>query len=174
MFTNNLVSGITKTRVMSGAFAATLMAFSFSSWAAPLPGPACVFPQQGGEAAWAAAQDNAGGHLDKCHIDVTDDKLRQRVQSGYTGCRKTGTASTWLNAEVMWKTVGGAIQDFCGEPEPTDNFVILEPQMKGGASDIVGRGYRKSGFFDIKGDGKALVIMLRKNKEWHVLTGYPQ
>lgn len=47
MFTNNLVSGITKTRVMSGVFAATLMAFSFSSWA--LNGPACNVPQPGGK-----------------------------------------------------------------------------------------------------------------------------
>lgn len=46
MFTVNLFSGKTKTRVLSGAFAATFMAFSFSSWA--LNGPACNVPQAGG------------------------------------------------------------------------------------------------------------------------------
>ncbi|EOC1317069.1 hypothetical protein ACI09J_001690 [Cronobacter turicensis] len=177
MFTINLVSCMTKTRVMSGAFAATLMAFSFSSWAAPLPGPACNFPQPGDEAAWADAQKIERGHLVECHIAKNDQWLQQRVQNGFTDCPKPekGAASTWVSAQVMWKKVGKAIETVCNKPEPAAKFIITTPQMEGDGSDIVGRGYNASGFYDIKGNGKAFIKMVKSSTgQWYVLTSYPQ
>ncbi|ELQ6219235.1 hypothetical protein R2320_000455 [Cronobacter turicensis] len=177
MFTINLVSGMTKTRVMSGAFAATLMAFSFSSWAAPLPGPACVSPQPGGEAAWADAQKIERGHLVECHIGKNDEWLEERALYGKDGCLKNDkkTASTWQSAEAMWKTVGWAIEEACKAPAPAKNFINLYSDMKGNASEIVGRVYRNGVYQDIHGDSKAFIKMVKSSKgQWYVLTSYPR
>ncbi|EOY5378331.1 RNase A-like domain-containing protein [Cronobacter dublinensis] len=175
MFTNNLVSGITKTRVMSGAFAATLMAFSFSSWA--LNGPACNVPQPGGEAAWADAQKIERGHLVECHIAKSDEWLKERALYGKDGCLKNDkkTASTWQSAEAMWKTVGWAIEEACKDPEPAEDYINLYKSMKGNASEIVGRVYRNGVYQDIHGDGNAFIKMVKSSKgQWYVLTSYPR
>ncbi|CCJ83677.1 RNase A-like domain-containing protein [Cronobacter dublinensis] len=172
MFTNNLVSGITKTRVMSGAFAATLMAFSFSSWA--LNGPACNVPQPGGEAAWAAAQDNAGGHLVQCHIGQGQAWLAQRVNGGQPGCQQTPTASAWLSAQAMWAQVGADIQAFCARQALNQNRFVINTQMNGNGTANVGLGVNNNGAFNIANNSTAITVMQNVNGQWHVLTSYPQ
>ncbi|WP_146376655.1 RNase A-like domain-containing protein [Cronobacter turicensis] len=175
MFTINLFSGMTKTRVMSGAFAATLMTFSFSSWA--LTGPACNFPQPGDETAWADAQKIENGHLVECHIGKNDEWLEERALYGKDGCLKNDkkTASTWLSAEAMWKTVGWAIEEACKDPKPTKDFKNLHRDMKGNASEIVGRVYRNGVYQDIHGNGKAFIKMVKSSTgQWYVLTSYPR
>jgi len=165
-----------KTHGIISAVAASLFLFS-AGVLAENKGPACVFPDDKLSAAeWAKAQDKAGGHMDTCHIAKSDQWLVDRTNGPKDGCTKAGTATTWENADVMWKYIGQTIRTFCAAKEESkSSFEYQSLPLDDKTTPVeVGRGYDAGGAFVIKNNGKAYIKLVKKNQLWHVQTSYPQ
>lgn len=153
-----------KTHGITTAVAMGLLLFSSGVWAVN-EGPACNLPDDNLTAAqWALNQDNAGGHVDACHVGKLTPWLQQRTVNGQPpNCTRVRIATSWPTAQIMWNQIGQTIRDFCEGAENNANDHIITLQLGGAGNVNIGNGFERNvGAFTVA-DNERAFIKLRNN-----------
>jgi hypothetical protein len=126
------------------AIAATLGLLAITSTASAAP-PLCLGPEDGNWTTWLQANEDAGGHIQACHIEISANGLIGRIENrgGHRGaaCLPGAAASSFSQKRLAISSVRdtiqaqtGAIQAWLANAAAAGNLVF-----DGTAADTIGQ-----------------------------------